>query len=407
MQEELTPDAERRLVAYIDQIGNVLGDARRRASFVTYALGLLTEGERKSVEPIAARACADPGEVDAVHQRLLHFLSNSEWSDDAVRLAAARYALAAITAHDPIETWIVDDTGFLKQGKHSVGVQRQYTGSAGKITNCQIAVSLSIGTKHVHAPVDFDLYLPRSWLDDPARRREARIPDTVRFRTKIEIAKEMIKRALDADVPRGVVLADSAYGDSVNFRAFLRQRGLHFALAVSRSIKVWRAGSSKGRRRASFWVGEIAERRATKSFERIAWREGTKGELSSRFAFERVVPCRSAGRNSPSREPVWLVMEWENGEERPTKYFFVSLPETVTRQELVRVIKQRWATERIYEDLKGELGLDHFEGRRFRGWHHHVSTVLCCAAFVTAERCRAFSPSIENETGGGSNDLAA
>lgn len=198
-------EAQVRLVAYLDQLGEILDNKCRRASFATYALGLLSEGERKSMEPIAARACGDPGEVDAVHHRLQHFITDSVWSDVDIRRAAAQYGLEAVTQDECIQTWIIDDTGFLKQGRHSVGVQRQYTGSAGKTTNCQIGASLTLATQTRHLPVDFELYLPRRWTEDPLRRREARIPDDVGFRTKPELALEMIRRAVHDGLPRGIV----------------------------------------------------------------------------------------------------------------------------------------------------------------------------------------------------------
>jgi SRSO17 transposase len=195
-------------------------------------MGLLGEGKRKSVEPIASRACPSPTQADAMHQRLLHFAANSQWSDREVRREAAQYALSAMTQREPVETWIVDDTGFLKQGKHSVGVQRQYTGSAGKITNCQIGVSLSITTRTEHVPIDFELYLPESWTNDTARRQEALIPDDVTFQTKPQLALQMIRRAVEDGVPKGVFLADSAYETSGEFRAQLRSLGLHYAVGV-------------------------------------------------------------------------------------------------------------------------------------------------------------------------------
>lgn len=193
-----------RLQSYFDEIGLVLDDDRRRASFAMYAMGLFGDGERKSVEPMAARACGDPTDTERAHDRLLHFMTDSRWSDREVRRTATRHAVSAMTARDPIRSWIVDDTGMLKQGTHSVGVQRQYTGSAGKVTNCQIAVSLSIATKTEHVPIDFELYLPKLWTDDPDRRQEARIPDEIEFRTKHELALEMIHRAVKDELPRGV-----------------------------------------------------------------------------------------------------------------------------------------------------------------------------------------------------------
>src|SRR5579859_4653792 len=188
--------AAARLEQFFGRIGAHLKDRRKRESFAMYAFGILGDGERKSAEPIAARACAEPDQTHNVHQKLLHFLSRSSWDDRAVRLEAARYAIEAVEKREPITTWIIDDTGFLKQGAHSVGVQRQYTGSAGKITNCQVGVSLAVATSSEQIPVDFDLYLPKPWTDDPQRREEARIPDEVTFKTKIELALEMIERAV-------------------------------------------------------------------------------------------------------------------------------------------------------------------------------------------------------------------
>src|SRR5690348_11465 len=211
MPELMDAAAEQRLLDYFDRIGEVLGRPERRASFATYALGILGEGERKSLEPIAARACADPQRMDAEHQRLHHFATDSPWDDQAVRREAARYALTAMTQREPIDSWIIDDTGFPKQGKHSVGVQRQYCGTLGKVGNCQVAVSLSVATRTEHLPVDFALYLPETWLTDD-KRAEARIPWNLQHATKAELALQMISRAIEDGVPPGLVLGDRAYG---------------------------------------------------------------------------------------------------------------------------------------------------------------------------------------------------
>jgi SRSO17 transposase len=396
----LDADAGRRLEAYFDAIGGVLGHPSRRASFATYAMGLLTDGERKSVEPIAARACADPKQVDALHQRLLHLLNDSKWSDRDVRRAAATHAVAALTYREVVSAWLVDDTGFLKQGSHSVGVQRQYTGSAGKVANCQIGVSLSLATATEHLPVDFELYLPRPWTERADLRAEARIPDDVGFRTKHELALTMIDRALADDLPRGIVLADSAYGNSSDFRAQLRRRKLHYAVGVDATTKVWqldRDGNPHGEAVSvrdlalRFWARPNAYR--TKPFRRFSWRDATQRTLSARFAIRRVVPAHDDGMARTERERVWLICEWPDAEATPSKYYLAVLPRKTSYRHLIRTIKERWRTERVYEDLKGELGLDHFEGRRFPGWHHHVSVALCCYAFIIAERARRFSPS--------------
>lgn len=393
MQYQLNSEGEQRLAEFVDRIGNVLGHPSRKESFAIYALGLLGDGERKSIEPIAARACPDPNRVDAMHQKLLHFVGVSDWQDVEVRRTAARYALPFLTRHDPISTWVLDDTGMLKQGTHSVGVQRQYTGSAGKVANCQIAVALSVTTAKDHLPIDFDLYLPRSWTGDRARRISAGIPKQIRFRTKVEMGLDLVRRAVEADVPRGVVIADSGYGDSAKFRRALRQLGLHYALGVGANLNVWRADKFEVRRGDKISLKELAARIPAKAIRRVTWREGTKGKLSARFAFRRVVPCRADGVPPIDREVIWLVIEWEDGKTEPSKYYFCSLPRETKRKQLVRTLKQRWRTERIFEDLKGELGFDHFEGRSYRGWQHHVSVVLCCYAFVAGERAIAFPPS--------------
>jgi SRSO17 transposase len=380
----------RRIESYFARIGEVLGSAKRRASFAIYAMGLLGGAERKSVEPMAALVCHNPKKMDAAHQRLLHFVSCSRWSDREVRRVAARYALAAMTVREPIEAWILDDTGFLKQGVHSVGVQRQYTGSAGKVTNCQIGVSLSVATRTEHLPVDFELYLPESWTESPARRKEARIPDAVQFQTKPQLGLAMVRRAIEDGLPRGVVLADSAYGSSSDFRKGLRDLAFDYAVGVDPKTVVWILDAQSRCRGDPVSVRDLALRiEARGGFRRCTWRKATKQDLSARFALRRVTP---AGVNA-EREAQWLLIEWRDGEKEPANYFLATLPENITKQQLIRLVMQRWRTERVYEDLKGELGLDHFEGRRFPGWHHHVSVALCCYAFIIAERVQRFSPS--------------
>ena len=405
---QLQADAEKRLKQYFEEVGALLGNASRRASFATYAMGLLSDGERKSVEPISSRACPDPRSADAEHQRLLHFVANANWDDREVRRFSARHALSALTSREKVEVWIVDDTGFEKQGRHSVGVQRQYTGSAGKVTNCQLGVSLTVATRTDQAPIDFELYLPESWTNDEARRVEAKIPKEIAFRTKPELALGMIRRALDDGVPRGVVLADTAFGSSSDFRLELRKRGLHYAVAVDPKTTVFEIGAPLQRGGHAINLRELAVKlKAKGKFRRCTWREGTKESLTARFAMLRVLPCREQRRDEDEREPVWLLIEWRDGEDEPANYFFSSLPRTTRRRPLVRLVMQRWRTERAYEDLKGELGLDHYEGRRFKGWHHHVSVVLCCYAFVLSERVRRFPPSAGGQTRSSAYSLAA
>jgi len=392
-----------RMGGFVQRIGGVLGNKKRRECFAVYAMGLLSSAERKSVEPIATQAWPGVLTARAAHERMLHFVGDSAWNDEAVRSEAAQYALAAMTQQEPIQVWIIDDTGFLKQGEHSVGVQRQYTGSAGKITNCQIGVSLTLATDTMHVPVDFELYLPECWANDPARRAEAKIPDHVAFQTKLQLALKMVRRAMAHDLPRGLVLADSTYGDSTDFRAALRHHGLDYGVGVSPNITVWRL-DSLGRRRGD--PVKACELAAGQRFRRYTWREGTRRKLAARFAFERVVAARDDGTDPADRETVWLVSEWRYDERKP-RFQLTTLPAELPGRYIVNLLKQRWRTERVYEDMKGELGLDHFEGRSFRGWHHHVSVALCCYAFVAAERARHFPPEARWARSDGSITCAA
>lgn len=398
MAHEMDDAGKSRLKAYFDLVGACLRDKRQRASFAIYALGILGEGERKSCEPIAARACGDPECVDDVHNQLLHFLRSSPWDNRAVRLVAARYAVEALSEHEPVTTWVVDDTGFLKQGSHSVGVQRQYTGSAGKTANCQIGVSLSVATKTAHVPIDFELYLPVCWTEDPKRRAEAKIPAGLTFKTKPELALDMIMRAVDDGIPGEVLLADSGYGDSHAFRETVRMLGLDYAVGIHATTKVWVLDAVGRRRGEAASVAAIAGTLGRKAFRRVTWREGTAGKMSSRFCFRRVKVAHDDGIDPAEHEAVWLLIEWPDGEPKPAKFALTTLPHRMSKKGIVRIVKERWRTERAYEDLKGELGLDHFEGRSFPGWHHHVSVVLCCYAFAVAERTRHFPPSARRKT---------
>ena len=322
---------------------------------------------------------------------MVQFVGQAEWSDEAVRREAAQYVVEALSAREPVTTWIVDDTGFLKQGTHSAGVQRQYTGSAGKSTNCQIGVSLAVATATEHAPIDFALYLPESWTKDRVRRKRARIPDNVQFRTKTELGLQMIERACLAGIPGEIILADSAYGDCCEFRETVRLLGFDYAVAVHKTTKV-RRYDARGRLGPAQSIAQLVERLAARRFRKLTWRDGTKEPLASRFYFCQVKPTHDDGVPIESREAVWLVVEWPPDEDHPTKFFFTTLPRRMSKREIVRIIKERWHTERMHEDLKEELGLDHFEGRSFPGWHHHVSVALCCYAFLVAERVRAFPP---------------
>jgi SRSO17 transposase len=381
-------DSQDRLSSYFDRVGRVLGHKSRRKAFGGYAIGLLSDIERKSVEPIAALVCADPGLCRAVTEKLLHFVGDSEWDDRGVRLCAARYALESMTRREQIDSWIFDDTGFIKQGSHSPGVQRQYTGSAGKTTNCQIGVSLTVTTRTLELPVDMDLYLPKSWTDDRKRCRAAHIPDDVGYRPKWQIALELSRQALDAGIPKGLVLADSGYGDTHAFRVGVKELGLKYAVDVKKHTQV-RIACCDGTITNTMDVATVANVLGWREYRRVTWRQATRRALRSRFAAVRVHVVH-AGEFDPDEQ--WLIIERPVNNEPATHYVLSTLPKTLTRKQLVRRIKQRWRIERTYQDMKGELGLDHFEGRSYRGFYHHVSTVLACYAFVVSERAQGFPP---------------
>jgi SRSO17 transposase len=397
MGYEMDAEARGRLDNFFSDIGVALNNKTRRASFAVYAMGLLSCAARKSAEPIAAAAVADPATCEPAHHRLLRFLRDSPWEDRGVRRVATDYAVKAMARQEPIRTWIVDDTGFLKQGTHSVGVQRQYTGSAGKITNCQVAVSLSVATSSAHVPIDFALYLPKSWIYDPERRREAKIPEDVVFKTKLDLALEMIEQAVEDGVPGDILLTDSAYGECHIFREAVRLLGFDYALGIHGTTTMWRLDSRERRCGEAASACDIARDLGPKAFRRITWREGSaagqRRKLHSRFAFRRVKVAQDDGVEPASHEPLWLIAEWPEGEPAPTKFTLTSLRRSMSKKQLVRLLKERYRTEIVYEEMKGELGLDHFEGRSFPGWQHHVTVALCCYAFIIGERMQHFPPS--------------
>jgi SRSO17 transposase len=398
---------EARFAAYVEELSRVLGHADRARPFGDYCAGLLLPGERKSVEPMAA--LVSPSRVSAEHQSLLHFVAQAPWSDAAVLGKVRELVLPAIIEQGgPIEAWIVDDTGFAKKGAHSVGVARQYCGRLGKTDNCQTAVSLSVANHAASLPLAFGLYLPQEWADDHARRKKANVPEEVSFKTKPQIALEQIAAALEAGVPKGVVLADAAYGSNGDFREQLTAMGLTYAVGVQSNVTVWppgveplaaKAWSGRGRRptrlrrdaeRQPVSVKELAMALPATAWKEVEWREGSNAALSSRFAAVRARPAGGDFRRAEPNDVEWLLVEWPEGEAAPTKYWFSTLPEDTPLAPLVDIAKLRWRIERDYEELKSELGLSHYEGRGWRGFHHHAA--LCIAAYGFLIRERAALP---------------
>ena len=400
-----------RFDGYIDELGGHLGHKDREEPFRHYCAGLLLPGGRKSVEPMAARLA--PGTVSAEHQSLLHFVGQSPWSSQALLAAVRASVLPALTARGPVEAWIVDDTSFPKQGRHSVGVARQYSGQLGKQDNCQVAVSLSLATHEASLPIAWRLYLPEAWAADGPRRTKAKVPQEVDFRTKPEIALHQIGAcAADPMVPRGVVLVDAGYGNNTAFRQGLEDLGLGYVAAILSSTSVWAPGTAalapaanerglgrpatRLRRTAEhkpISVKRLAESLEPEAFEAVAWREGaTAKPLRSRFAAVRVRPAHHDAKRSEPWPEQWLLIEWPEGAPEPTKYWLSNLAADTSLERLVYLAKLRWLIERDYQELKGELGLGHYEGRGWLGFHHHAALCIAAYGFLVAERA-AIPPS--------------
>src|SRR3954471_24366992 len=395
---------EERFDDYVGRLGDVLGHADRRAPLRAYTTGLLLPGERKSVEPMAARV--DPARVGAAHQSLHHFLAKAAWGDAALLAAGGAYALPAMLERGPVRAWLVDDTGLPKKGKLSVGVARQYCGQLGKRDDCQVAVTLSVATEHASLPIAYRLYLPEAWAGDPERRAMAGVPEEVAFRTKPAIALDQIGRALADGVTPGVVVTDAGYGSDTDFRDGVTAQGLAYVAGILGTTGLWPPGagplpapprSGRGRppkrlRRDAAHQPLAAERLAAalpaEAWRSVTWREGTAGPLTSRFAAVRVRPAHDDFRLSEPRAEEWFLAEWPEGENEPTHYWLSTLPGTATLEELVATAKLRWRIERDFEELKQEIGLGHFEGRGWRGFHHHASLCIAAYAFLVAERCR-------------------
>lgn len=399
---------EERFAAYIEGLAAAAGHEDRHAPVQNYCKGLLLPGERKSIEPMAARL--DPDRVQAMRQCLHHLVAKAPWSDQALLDYVRQQVLPVMQKRGPVAAWVVDDTGFPKKGKHSVGVTRQYCGQVGKQENCRVAVSLSVTTWEASLPVAYRLYLPKEWAGDSKRRQKAGVPGEVEFQSKPEIALEQIRRAVDARVARGVVLADAAYGNNTNFREALTQLDLPYVVGVQSSATVWEPGKlplpPKPRGRMGrpprllqrspdhqpVPVKELVMSLPSTAFQEVIWREGEKRNLQSRFAAIRVRPAhRDYWKAEPAAEE-WLLIEWPNGEPEPLKYWLSTLPSGSTLKDLVKITKHRWIIERDYQELKQELGLGHYEGRNWRGFHHHGTLCIAAYGFLVAERSR-FSPS--------------
>jgi SRSO17 transposase len=400
--------------------GEVLGEAMNRPVQLVngglYVRGLLEQGPRKSLEPLVSRL----GE-DADYQSMQQFLADSPWDPTLVVRAVAERVAGEIA----VEAWVLDDTGFVKDGKDSPGVKRQYSGTLGKVANCQIGVSVHAVGKAGTVPLGWALYLPEEWCEDSARRRKAKIPDEVRFRPKFELGAELVERAAGWAVPKAPVLGDHDYGRRFWLRERLDQAGCEYVLAVGPDTKVFEQGTEfhvppgatkqrSSRRplpdREPHSVSELIARLGQGSAQTVTFRDGADGEpVTSTFVFARVHAAHGwlgpredkRGRrygpewrtdaDLPPREE-WLIAEWPQDEDKPTGYWLSNLPADTNAERLAYLARLRWRIELDYKQLKGELGLDHYEGRSWPGWHHHTALVTAAHGFLTLERLHPFHP---------------
>lgn len=392
----------RELDKYIESLFAGLGREERRRAMGWYVTGLLLDGDRKSIEPMAARLVDSADETEAMRQRLQQAVSVAAWSEMDVY---QRLAQTFEREFPGIEALVIDDTGIPKKGTHSVGVARQYSGTLGRTDNCQVATSLHLAGQRGSACIGFRLYLPKEWTDDRERCNAAGVPVDVEFQRKWEIALDLIDAALSWNVRKHVVLGDAGYGDCQEFRDELTNRGLPYLLAVQGSIVVWAPGTGpmpppprkpgeRGSIRTRYTDGddtavaivELAREIGRKTYKKVKWREGSRGVQSSYFAALRIRTAQGHTKGRPPGDEQWLLCEWPKHEGEPTKFYLSTLPERSTIKRLVRFAKLRWRVERDYQEMKGEVGLDHFEGRSWRGFHHHAALCAVAHGFLSLRR---------------------
>jgi SRSO17 transposase len=388
-------EARERLAGFVDGVVGALPHVRQRENALVYVRGLVEQGGRKSLQPTLFRL----GESAARYESLQQFLADSPWDAGVLVRACAERVAPEIA----VAAWVVDDTGIKKDGKHSPGVKRQWSGTLGKIDNCQITVSVHAVGERGTLPLGWALYLPEEWCSDGERRERAKIPGEVAFQTKPQLASTLVGQASDWEVPAAPVLADCAYGDDSALRTRLHALEHEYVLAVSAQISVYgpettfavpERNGSVGRRRSVARpdrkpesVRALAERLPGRSWRTLPCRTTPAGEeVSGRFAFVRVVATHPVRNNNlPPREE-WLIIEWPAGAAAPSDYWLSNLPANTSRERLARLARLRWTIELDYRQLKGELGLDHYEGRSYLGFHHHCALVTCAHAFLTLER---------------------
>ena len=388
-------EAQERLVAFVEEVVAGLAHVRQRENVLLCVRGLIEQGGRKSLQPTLSRM----GESSARYESAQQFLADSPW-DPALLVRACAERVAPELS---VVAWVVDDTSIPKDGAHSPGVKRQWSGTLGKIDNCQVTVSLHAIGERGTLPLGWSLYLPEEWCADPPRRRAAKIPDELSFRTKPQLAASLAEQASGWEIPPALVLADQAYGDDADFRARLAELERSYLVSVSERTSVFapetrfavpRRQRGRGRppsvgrpdRRAES-VRALAKRLPAEAWGAVPCRTTPSGEdVESRFAFLRLVAAHPLVRDGAPPREEWLIVEWPEGAEAPSDYWLSNLPAEEEPEQLSRLARLRWAVELDYRQLKGELGLDHYEGRSYLGFHHHCALVTCAHAFLTLER---------------------
>ena len=398
---------DQELTAYTGSLIQGMGRPERRQAMADYVTGLLLDGDRKSIEPMAGRLVDDVAEIQAMRQRLQQCVTVSPWSDEEMLRRLARKMDAELPG---LEALVVDDTGFPKKGSHSVGVQRQYSGTMGRKDNCQIAVSLHLAGERGSACIGMQLYLPESWTSDRERCRGVGVPDDIPFQKKWEISLSQIDAAMRWGLARRVVLADAGYGDVTEYRDGLVARGLDYVVGIQGSLVLWPPGAApipppparpagRGGKAPCRWKTgeqkplpalELATSRGRTACRTVSWREGSRGRQKSSFGAVRVRSAHHHLQGAPPGDEQWLLYEWPADQKEPTKLWLATIPASSSVKTLVRLAKLRWRVERDYQEMKQEIGLDHFEGRGWRGFHHHAT--LCAAAHGFLALRRALFP---------------
>jgi SRSO17 transposase len=391
----MAPAVKARAEVFVAEVaGAAMNHPVQRANAEVYVRGLLAAGARKSLEPLVGRL---DGEGD--YQSLQQFLADSPWEPVRLMQAVAERVAPVVRA----EAWVLDDTGFPKDGKHSPGVKRQYSGTLGKIGNCQIGVSLHAVSERATLPLGWALYLPEDWCADADRRRKAKIPEQVVFQTKPQLGVGLVKQAAGWAIDRAPVLGDAAYGENTQLRGDLDAGGIEYVLSINPETTIFEPGAvfvlperrpgKPGRTPAAHRtdrdpvsVGEYAKTLTETEFQTVAFRGKGKTRVRSRFAFKRVTAAHPVTRDRVAPREEWLIIEWPEGAERPSDYWISNLPAATKPQRLARLARLRWMIELDYRQLKGELGLDHYEGRSYLGWYHHTALVTTAHAFLTLER---------------------